>query len=175
MAPHRLTRGLKLRELAREALAQVDDHGSIPLRFRLIALTPTVCIEYVVELLLMFAAAIVGVTVLTGYNTSTVSEALPPAVQYAYGIGLLLGAGTVAWGLATKRYGTVVPIGLRLLCVILAAYVVAVLGVVGFENGVSTVILSALFSGLAGWRSFLLRSLFLLLARSSLVRSSGQL
>lgn len=142
-------------------------------RFRLIARTPTVLIDYLFEVLLITAAVISGVGQLTGIAPSnSVNQMLPGAVRTAYSLMLLVGAGTAILGLARRRYGTTVPLGMRLLSWACFAYCGAVAGVVGF--GALTVVLQSLTLGLlACWRAFLLHAAYLLICSSGTPEDLG--
>jgi len=162
MAPRRLIRRTTLRE---RALNWPPEGASfwLKLRFKIIAHTPTALLEYPLELMLVAFALITGTAMIAGVTTSTVAVALPYLVRLLYGIMLVLGAGTTIYGLWAERYGTALASGLRLIAAACAVYAVACLLIVGPFAAFSSIIAFLIFSGLSGWRAFLLRSTYILL------------
>jgi hypothetical protein len=133
------------------------------LRFRIIAQTPTVFIDYLLELWLAFMGIVVGVAYFTGFITpNSVIRLLPELVGRIYSLAMLLGSLAVAVGLLFRRYGTVVPSGLSLISVACLAYTISVVYYLGFRIALSVILMGAGFTALAAWRSFILRSTFIL-------------
>jgi len=161
MAPARLVRRAQIKE--RAELYQTDDKWD-SLRFRIIARTPTVLLEYYFEILLGALAIVGGLGAVLGLSTSTITSFLPFPIFLVYGSLLLLGGLTVLGGLKSGRYGTILPMGLRLLAASCAAYAFAVLFAVGLQGGATAIGNALILSILAGWRAFLLRSTFILAA-----------
>jgi uncharacterized membrane protein YfcA len=90
---------------------------------------------------------------LVGFSTNTLSALMPPLVVTVTSSALVLAGATIYFGLARKRYGTVVPLGLTLLAFTCASYAVALFALIGPRQAlftilflVAAVILSALQS-----------------------------
>lgn len=140
-------------------------HYPPTLRFRVIARTPTVFIDYLFEILLAVVAVLTGLGYLTGFvSGASVIRLLPPAVAFIHAGILILGASTVVVGFKLKRYGTVVANGLKLLCAACLAYAVAVVFFAGIRAGLVPFLMALAFATLAAWRAFILRSTYLLFA-----------
>lgn len=135
------------------------------LRFRVIRHTPTVLIDYLLEGLIALVSVLAGFFAVTDiFEPTSLAKTLPGWLLIGYGGLLLLGGMTVICALIAKRYGTVLPMGLRLLAGTFGVYAVAVLltvGTVGFVAAITS-LLVAVF---AGWRAFLLRSTYLLVSK----------
>jgi len=158
MAPRRLIRKSNLREMA--GRLQGTDLDSW--RFRIIAHTPTVFLDYLLEVLLGSLAIVGAAFQFSGLSKSVVKEYLPDWVLLVYGISLLVGGLTVVGGLRFRKYGTAVPIGMRLLASACLAYAVAVLFSAGLEVGATAIGNAFILSVLAGWRAFTLRTTYVL-------------
>jgi hypothetical protein len=151
MAPYRLTRP-KLRT----RVAQLRGF-----RWALIRRTPDVLIDYLLEVLLAIAAAIVSAAFFTGYSASnSLLRLLPDTVAFGYATALGLAAVTMTYGLARKQYGTWVAIGLNLMSVASVVYSVALYVELGPRAALTAIMMSVVLAGLGLWRSFLLRSTF---------------
>lgn len=132
-------------------------------RWWIIARTPTVLIDYLFEILIIGVTGLVGLSFLTGFSTSNLTRQLPEAVVLLFGGVYVLGAATAAVGMLWRRIGTVLPAALKLLAFAFVAYVVAAIGFVGFRGAMVTGLMAGMLATLAAWRSFLLRSTYLLL------------
>jgi hypothetical protein len=147
MMPHRLTRNGRLKET------------SLPgWRWWVIRHTPTILIDYLFECLLATAAVISATAYFTGVATETsVIRLLPAWLATFYGISLAIGAATVIFGLASRKYGTTLAYGLRVLsigCLVYAASAAAYAG----SRAIAPITMSVVLGLLAGWRAFLLYS-----------------
>lgn len=133
-------------------------------RWRIVASAPTVLVDYLLEILMAALGLIYGIAQLTGFSTSILTTTLPHYVVWLDAVALLLAAFTIILGLARARYGTVLPLGLRLLAVTCIAYAGALLGFFGLRGALFTIGFLVTTATLCLWRSFLLRTTFLLLA-----------
>jgi hypothetical protein len=132
-------------------------------RWWLIRHTPTVFLDYTLEVLLVVVALITGLGYLTGFSSGrAIVRLLPPYVAYGYSGCLILAAVTITVGLALKRHGTIAARGLKLVSVTCLVYTISVAYYLGLASSLSVVAMSMAFCVLAGWRSFLLHSTYLL-------------
>lgn len=109
-------------------------------RWRLIELAPTVLIDHPFEVLIGAIAGIFGVAQLTGFSTSVLAVLLPPMVVTVNAGCLVLAAATIYFGLARKRYGTIIPLGLTLLAFTCLAYAVALFALIGPRRALFTIL-----------------------------------
>ena len=156
MAPHRLRYITPLK-------AQAAEHTPPTFRFRVIAATPDLFIDFMLELLLAFIALVTAAGLLSGFSKSTVSSALPELVREGYAVLLIVGAVTILAGLRWRKYGSVLAHGLRLISAACFVYMVACLGYIGPADALVPIVRAGGFCILAAWRAFLLRSTYLLL------------
>jgi hypothetical protein len=156
MAPRRLIPG------GRDSL--VEDYPKT-LRFRIIAKTPTIFIDYLFEILLSVACLLTSVAYFTGFLAQgTILQRLPTYIGYTYAVALALGSLTVMYGLGRLRYGTWMSTGLKLLAIASVCYAIAAIYFVGWRMALVVTLMSLVFAAIAAWRSFLLRSTYILLA-----------
>lgn len=164
MAPHRLSPRHRLRDLT------ATEKGW---RWWIIRHTPTILIDYVLEVLLTLAAVITAAAFFTGYSAqSAVVRLLPDWLGWLYAILLTASAGMVTWGLAVKQYGTLVAYGMRSLALASGVYALAAGHFVG-APAVAPIVMSSVLGVLALWRGFLLHSTFLYLAAHPELRKSA--
>lgn len=163
MAPHRLKSRMDLR---REA------SGFQPptLRFWVIAHTPTVLIDYLLEVLCSAVAIVLGPAFMTGYVASSTAQQLDQPVTNLLGTVLVVGGVVVLFGLARQKYGSTVPAGMFMLSGAFLAYGIAVSAYTPLRVGLVSLLLLLSLSALTAWKGFLLRSTFLLVsARPQLI------
>lgn len=134
-------------------------------RWWLLRHTPTILIDYLLEVLLTAAALITSTAYFTGLTAETaVIRLLPDWLANLYAGTLLVAAATVILGLVTKRYATTAAYGLRLLAIGCAVYAFSAAYYLGLPV-LTPIVLSSVLAILAFWRAFLLRSTYLYLAR----------
>lgn len=132
-------------------------------RWRLIARTPTVLIDYLLEVLIAAISLIAGGAMMSGFSNSVTIRQLPEPLVIAFGALYWVAAATMAAGLLLGRHGTLLPQGLRLFAALATAYLFAIIGYAGWRSGIITALYSTALTLLALWRAFLLRSTYLLL------------
>lgn len=159
MAPHRIQKplgGLRVRALT-----------GVGWRAAILRRTPTVLIDYLVEILFAFVAIISGVGQLTGFSTNSVSRSLPEGLAQTYGVVLVVGGATVGFALIARKFGTILPSGMRLLASAVTVYAGVLIGYVGWRDALQPIVMSLVVGVILGWRAFLLRSAFVLIEASS--------
>lgn len=151
MAPHRLTRpSLKDRTDGRQGW-----------RWAIIRHTPTVFIEYLLEVALAVTSALVLIGYASGFVSNTAAiQLIPPWVRHLYLITLGVGCLTVLWGFIREAWGTWLATGVRMLALAYFIYAAAVAGELGFARAWQPILTSILIGLIAIWRAFLLRSTF---------------
>lgn len=157
MAPHRLRSRLDLRK-------EAAGYTPPTFRFWLIARTPTVLIDYLLEVLAAVVGLVLGPAFLSGFIASQVASKLNPMVIHGLGIVLVAGGLIVIGGLHLQKYGTAVPAGMFLLAGAFAAYAIAVFSYTEIRVGLLTLLLLTGFAALTAWKGFLLRSTFVLVS-----------
>lgn len=167
MAPQRLVRRTSLRGMAKLHEYTSDDSIFDRMRFGLIARTPTVLLDYLLECLLAVVAVFIGFANVTGiFEPTSLVKYLPAWLLIVYGALLLLGGATIIFGLLIRRFGTVLPMGLRLVGGTFGVYAIAVVIAAG-DFGTTSAVTSLLVAGFALWRAFLLRSTYLLVSKDA--------
>lgn len=153
MAPHRLTRNGRLKDTELPGW-----------RWAVIRHTPTILIDYLFECLLATAAIISSTAYFAGIASETsVIRLLPTWLAVFYGASLALGAATVILGLGTRKYGTTLAYGLRVLAIGCIVYAISAAAYAG-TRAIAPITMSTVLGVLAGWRAFLLYSTFLKLS-----------
>jgi len=157
MAPHRLKSRLDLRKEAA---------GFTPptFRFWLIARTPTVLIDNLLEVLAAIVGLILGPAFMTGFVATPVSNQISVPVTMALSWVLIIGGVVVFIGLLIMKYGTTVPAGMFMLAGGFLCYGVAVMAYAELRVGLVTLVLLVGLAALTAWKGFLLRSTFLLVS-----------
>lgn len=160
MAPRRLRRW-SLRDRAQEKQGW---------RWALIRKTPTVAIDYLLEILLATICLLTASAYFAGLTQKTsVIRLVPDWLAALWGVVLALGSFGVFLGLAMQRYGTVVAYGMRLLGLACMVYAASAWWYVGLFNAMAPILMSTVFGVLALWRGFILYSTYLYLSE----RTSG--
>ena len=153
MAPHRLTR--------RGTLKDTDLPGW---RWWVIRHTPTILIDYLFECLLAAAAIIIAAAYFSGLSAeSSVIRVLPNWLAKLYGGTMSVAAVTVILGLATRKYGTTLAYGLRVLAIGCIVYAISAWEYAGVR-AIAPIAMSFVLGALAAWRGFLLYSTYLKLS-----------
>lgn len=130
-------------------------------RWRLIRMAPAMLIDHLFELLIAAVALVFGTAQLVGFSTSVLATLMPPIVVTINAAVLVLAGSTIVFGLLRRRYGTIVPLGLRLLGFTCLGYTIALIGLVGPRQALFTVLFLVVATMLSFWKGFLLRSTFL--------------
>lgn len=136
-------------------------------RWWVIRHTPTVLIDYLFEVLLSCIVFLSGLSFVSGFATSAIVRLLPEMIVGIFGGAFMAGGATALLGLWRHRYGTVLAASLRLLAFTCLAYAVFVIGFVGLREAVFTALMAVMLAAVAGWRAFLLRSTYLLIAQEA--------
>lgn len=136
-------------------------------RQTLISLAPTVLIDHLLEVLLAMLAGLYGIASLTGFSTSALTVLLPPIVVTLNACALVLASVTMVFGLARSRFGTILPLGLRLLAVTCVAYALALIGLLGLRSCLFTVMFLMGTATMAAWKNLLLRETYRTIAAAA--------
>lgn len=132
-------------------------------RWRLIELSPTVLIDHAFELLIGAIGGIFGIAQLTGFSTNVLSAMLPPLLVTVTSGALVLASATIYFGLARRRYGTIVPLGLTLLAFTCSSYAVALFALVGPRRALFTILFLLAATLLSGLQSIKLQVAYALI------------
>lgn len=116
---------------------------------------PIEVIEYPLELGLSIWAAVSGLALLLGVSDPvSIAETLPMLLQQLWGVALTLSGATMGIGLMRRSYGTILPLGMRLLAPASLVYGVSIFYWGGVERAIPAgplLVVIALLCWLRAW------------------------
>jgi hypothetical protein len=136
-------------------------------RWRIIRHTPTVLIDYLLEVLVAISFLLTAGAYWGGLTQSTsIIRLVPDWLAALWGTVIALGSLAVLVGLIIKKYGTVVATGMTMLGTASLVYAVSAVWYVGLFEVLASILMSIVFGLLALWRGFLLYSTYLYIKES---------
>lgn len=119
---------------------------------------PVALMVYPFECFMALLGGLLGLSLLGGsIKPDSLFFVLPAYAVLVYAVSAVLGAATVALGLA-KKAPIFMAVGLRLIALLIGLYGVAVVGYVGWRAGGFAALFFIGISVLAGFRAFYLRA-----------------